>query len=79
MLELAAIWTIIALVLVWFWRDEQARRRQRLLVRARYYATAPSYRHRGPALPPLPTAARPRGGLSASQRKFLENWRDSRR
>lgn len=46
MLELIAIWTIVIATFVWFFRDERRIREQRLMARARHYATAPAYRHR---------------------------------
>lgn len=47
MLELAAIWTILTITLIWFARDERRLREEKLMARARYFATAAHYRHRG--------------------------------
>lgn len=70
------VWQIIAIVLIagatlyWFVRDERRQKLARLAARARHFATAPAFRHRGSA----PIAPRPDMplGLSPSDRMFLE-------
>lgn len=43
--EIAVIWTVVAATLIWFVRDEQRVRRERLEAQARYFAVAPAYRY----------------------------------
>lgn len=45
MLELAAIWIIVIATFIWFFRDERRLRQAQLEAQARYFATAPDYRH----------------------------------
>lgn len=44
--EILAIWAIVVATLVWFRRDEDRQRSKALAEQARYFATAPRYRHR---------------------------------
>ena len=44
--EIVAIWAIVVATLVWFRRDEDRERSKALAEQARYFATAPRYRHR---------------------------------
>jgi len=73
--EMVAIWVIVVATLVWFVRDEKRRRADaRIAEAARYYAHAPSYRHRAvepPAAVPLPP--RRTGGLDSVQRNYLRS------
>lgn len=74
-------WQIVAILLIvvgsisWFVRDERAERARALDLAARYYATAPRYRHRSPEtareMPPMPRVGR----LSPAQRAyFVARW-----
>jgi len=44
--ELIAIWAIVIATLVWFVRDERARRAHKLDAMARHFALAAAWRHR---------------------------------
>lgn len=68
--ELVAIWLIVAVTLIAFVRSEQRREMATLRSRARFYATAPSYRHQS-AETPMPQPFMPTG-LSQSDRLFLQ-------
>lgn len=72
--QVLAMWGIVILTITWFVRDERRLRREAVLVKAaRHYATAPQYRHVTVQLPMSVPAPAPRvGGLSRSQREFLE-------
>lgn len=72
--QVVAMWTIVIATITWFVRDERRLRREAVLVKAaRHYATAPQYRHVTVELPmDVPAPARRVGGLSRSQRDYLE-------
>lgn len=74
MLELAAIWIIVILTFVWFFRDEKRRNEARVESMVAAYATAPHWRHRPAAPIELPVATRgaSQGGLTHAQRKFFQ-------
>jgi hypothetical protein len=64
-LQLAAIWTIVLVTIVWFVRDERRLLRQtRLNQVARYLAEAPQYRHVHVESDPV---------LKAARRSFLRH------
>lgn len=72
--QVVAMWAIVIVTITWFVRDERRLRREAVLARAAaYYAHAPKYRH--VSVEPAETAPAPAprvGGLSRSQREFLE-------
>lgn len=47
-LQLILMWSIVAMTLVWFVRDERRTRRDKMERQALLFATAPAWRHRGP-------------------------------
>jgi len=70
--ELLAIWAMVIVTLVWFFRDEKRRVADADLARAAsYYAHAPKYRHVAAEPIPVPVPVRRTGGLSEEQRAFL--------
>lgn len=72
--QLVAIWVIVAATIVWFVRDERRLQAEaRLAAAARYYAQAPQYRHVTVSAP-VPRPAQRVGGLTASQRQFMQNF-----
>ena len=75
--ELVAIWLIVAATVIWFIRDEDRIKQQKLAERARLYATGAAWRHMPrPAVEPMVSriVAAP-GKQSALQTKFLEELR----
>lgn len=72
--ELLAMWAIVIVTLVWFFRDEKRRLADADLARAaRYYAHAPKYRHVVAEPIPVPVPVRRTGGLSEEQRAYLKS------
>lgn len=72
--EIVAIWAIVIGTLVWFTRDERRLKSERLAERARYFATAPAYRHEvrvaGQSAPPPQASA---------HRRYLDLLQQTRR
>ena len=74
--EIVAIWAIVIPTLVWFVHDERRIRAERLAERARYFATAPAYRHEVR----LPVSARaPTPPQAAAHRRYLDLLQQTRR
>jgi hypothetical protein len=78
-LQLVLMWGIVLATIVWFVRDERRLAHARLDARARYFATAPQYRHLSvePLEAPQPPALRT-GGLSRGQRSYFETLASKR-
>lgn len=74
--QVLAIWAVTIATIVWFVRDERRLKTEAALAQAaQYYAQAPKYRYQVSAPVPAPSARQPvrrTGGLSAAQRKFLD-------
>ena len=71
--QILAMWVIVIGTIVWFVRDERRLRAEAALVAAAaYYAHAPKYRFQSSPAPVTPAPARRTGGLSDTQRKFLQ-------
>ena len=71
--ELLAMWAIVIVTVVWFFRDEKRRVADADLARsASYYAHAPKYRHVTAEPIPVPVPIRRAGGLTEEQRAYLK-------
>lgn len=73
--EIVAIWAIVIATLVWFHKDERRIKAERLAQRARYFATAPAYRHEV-AVPTQPGASAPQ---ARAHRRYLDLLQQTRR
>jgi hypothetical protein len=74
-LQVVLMWAIVIGTVIWFVRDERRLREEaEMAAAARYYAHAPQYRHvvaAAAVATPVDAPARRTGGLSQSQRDFL--------
>jgi hypothetical protein len=66
--QVLAMWLVVGATIVWFLRDERARRDSALSAQALRFAQAPHYRH------PTP----PEPAQSQADRAFLANLLDAR-
>lgn len=71
--QILAMWAIVVATLLWFARDERRLRAEAAMVAAAaYYAHAPKYRFQASPAPALPAPSRRTGGLTDTQRRYLE-------
>jgi hypothetical protein len=76
--QLAAIWAIAIMTLVWLVRDERKARAGKLNQQARYFAQAPQYRY-VPRSAPAINPPRPRtGSLLRNDQAFFDRYLSQR-